>query len=133
VLLVQMGTRALSGPGGESSIGGDCGILKQTISKGAGFNEAKRAAAGSLLLPLAFGVGLDPGMNLTPVHVEHVHGDGSRRPVPVEDKPDRAGDVSRVGGQFPKDVRPAVEELDSELHGPSRAALLMTSAGRFSL
>jgi len=54
-------------------------------------------------------------MNLAPVHIEQPHGDGVGRPVLVRHKRNRANGVMGVGGQFPNDVRAAVEELDSVL------------------
>jgi len=55
-------------------------------------------------------------MNLSPVQVEHAHGDGARWPVDVGDKPDRANSVSRIGEHFTNDPRRPVKELDAKLH-----------------
>jgi hypothetical protein len=61
-------------------------------------------------------------MNLAPVGVEYAHGDGTRRPIRVDDKLDRARNVSSVGAPFANDVRGAVQELDSVLH-PQRSTV----------
>ena len=54
--------------------------------------------------------------------VEHAHGDGARRPMRVDDKLDRAHNVSGVGAPFANDVRGAVQDLDSVLHGQRSTA-----------
>jgi len=73
-------------------------------------------------LTLAF----DCGMNLAPVSVEHSHGDCARRPRHVGDKFERAHAASRVGAQFPNDIRRTVKILDSVLHfRSSRSSILV--------
>ena len=54
-------------------------------------------------------------MNLPPIRVENAHADGARRPICVDDKLDRARNVSSVGAPFTNDVRGVVQELDSVL------------------
>jgi hypothetical protein len=66
-------------------------------------------------------------MNLSPVHVEHAHGDGARRPVYVSDKPDRADSVPRIGEHLTDDAGRSVEELDAKLHGRSRDLARLSS------
>jgi hypothetical protein len=60
-------------------------------------------------------------MDLAPVQIEHAHGDSARRPVYVSHKRGRANGVSRIGEQFTNDAGGPVKELDTKLHGRSRA------------
>jgi hypothetical protein len=55
-------------------------------------------------------------MNLAPVRIKHAHGDGTRWPISVNDKLERAPNAPQVRCHFAKDVSPGVKELDSVLH-----------------
>ena len=70
-------------------------------------------------------------MNLAPVSVEHSYGDCVGRPGHVGDKFERARSASRVGAQFPNDIRGIVKILDSVLHFRDPRAQASWSMGRW--
>jgi len=70
-------------------------------------------------------------MNLAPVSVEHSHGDCAGHPGHVRDKFERAHAASRVGAQFPNDIRQTVKILDSVLHFRDPRAQASWTMGRW--
>jgi hypothetical protein len=66
--------------------------------------------------PLTLRIALDFRMNLSPIRIEHPHGDSARRPINVDYKRDGTRDASCVGAPFPKDAARTVKKLDAVLH-----------------